>query len=97
MEAVGHVGVAELVIVELLEGRVHRVVGQAHIPAVEGLQGHDSVHQHEAGGHSGKHITPVPRNEIHEPQHERQQQLYPHHAEQTPAGHERQARAAAEQ
>ena len=96
LEAVLHVVVIEVPGVELLDGRVARSARQSLVPAVECLQRHDAVHQHEQGAERGERVAELPRDEIDELQEARQAELDPHETERTPHAHEERARAATE-
>ena len=80
--------------VELLHGRARRKAALALVPALEGLQRHDAVHQHENRAERGEGVARLPGDEVDELQEPRQAELDPHKAERAPHAHEEGARTA---
>lgn len=97
LEPVLHVGVVEMLGVELLDGRARRDAALAAEPAVERLQRHDAVDEHECGDRRGERIAHLPGDQVDELEKPGQAQLDPEQAERAPHEHERRGRAPGEQ
>ena len=97
LEAVCHVVVIEVLGVELLDRGAGLNAAHAAEPAVERLERHDAVHQHEGGDHGCQRVAHLPRNQVDELEQARQADLDPEQTEGAPHEHERGGRAPGEQ
>ncbi len=84
LEAVRHVVVIEVLGVELLDRGAGLNAAHAAEPAVERLERHDAVHQHEGGDHGGQRVAHLPLNKVDELEQARQAELHPEHTEGDP-------------
>ena len=81
LEAVCHVVVIEVLGVELLDRGAGLNAAHAAEPAVERLERHDAVHQHEGGDHGGQRVAHLPRDQVDELEQARQADLDPEQTE----------------
>ena len=97
LEAVCHVVVIEVLGVELLDRGAGLNAAHTAEPAVERLELHDAVHQHEGGDYGGQRVAHLPWDQVDELEQARQADLDPEQTEGAPHEHERGGRAPGEQ
>ena len=83
----GHVVVGEVPVVEQLDGRRGLLAVDALGPAIDGLDGHHGVDEHERGDDDGDGVARLPRDAVDEREQARKHELDPHGAEYAPHAH----------